>query len=71
LTDHHLIEGITMTTTRYARPPNADRGTPARVRRVRPADAGSRCRCIATNGTSTASLRHLAPIRDGVDGVID
>jgi hypothetical protein len=63
-----LIEGITMTTTRYARPPNTDRGT---VRRVRPADAGSRCRCIATNGASTASLRHLAPIRDGVDGVID
>jgi hypothetical protein len=56
------------TTVRYARPPNTGHDAPARS--AAPGH-GNRCRCVRTNGTTRTSLRHLAPLLDGVEGIID
>lgn len=61
------------TTVRYTRRSAADatRRSPAARRGNRPTSHGSRCRCVRTDGTSPTNLRRLAPLRDGVEGIID
>jgi hypothetical protein len=62
-----------MSTT--ARPPNTDRDasgrSPAPARQSGHARTGNPCTCVCTDGTTTTRLRHLAPLRNGVEGIID
>jgi hypothetical protein len=59
------------TTARYARQTNIGlEALPTPRRGNRPGRYGDGCTCVCT-GSTTTKLRQLAPIRDGVDGIID
>jgi len=67
-TGHHSTEEYNLNSTiRSNRRDERERPAPAH-RTKRRSTASSRCACVQSDGTPVASL---APLRDGVDGVID
>jgi hypothetical protein len=59
------------TTARYTRPTNIGlEALPTPRRDNRRARYGNRRTCVCS-GSTTTKLRQLAPIRDGVEGIID
>ena len=70
-TGHHSTEEYNLNSTiRSNRRDERERPAPAH-RTKRRSTASSRCACVQSDGTPAAGLTHLAPLRDGVDGIID
>jgi len=66
-TGHHSTEEYNLNgTIRTNRRDERERPAPAHRTKRR-----NTCACVQSDGTPVASLTHLAPLRDGVDGIID